>query len=710
MKTILLILYLSPIVLCGNFIPAGVDTSANDFCNFGNLALTKHDSAKAQYYFERSIDEEKTAPALFELSKILINKKTIRDRAKARELLQTAIFKEPKNIEYRLLMAALMEYYSSGLAFKEYENILEIDSSNVTALFQMGRIKEDVFDDYNKSVTQDDGSSPMLSLDDYAMGYFKESESYFKKILFIDSTNSQAILHLGSLYESAGKPEKAVPLLERLTRINPNNKDAYLYLGLMYYKTSNLDGAYDAYKNALVLMNEREKREFTFYSVKELIKPLFGDDFKNYTEPELEALIKLYWKVKNPLYLSRYNERLLEHYSRVAYADLHFSLKKRDEPGWKSDRGEVVLRYGEPINRIRFRPQIGTGGKHMTTKTKTDVWQYADMVFGFSDDFFNGDFQFVQQPLSDSRMVSQYNGDSFSYYKYVERVRNETYDPKFEGPKFNVPYEIVQFKDPRENKTDLFVNYGLSFADSFSKRNKFVNHHIAGLFLFSNFFQLISEKRDSILSLPLGNKIDIDDTTSFVVNSLSMKVPADSGNFAFEIIRNIDKGVSSNHFKLVVRHFSNTNLNMSDIVLADNVDESNANHYSLRRGDISLLPNPLSIFSDKNKIFIYYEIYNLTPDSNGICNVEQQLTIRGKNDRSGIGKVLNSVLNIFSVGKDEQQVTLTSQYQFREKNPHVYFQLDMNKYEAGKYVLLLSINDKNTGKEIRGEKTLTWEK
>jgi hypothetical protein len=34
----------------------------------------------------------------------------------------------------------------------------------------------------------------------------------------------------------------------------------------------------------------------------------------------------------------------------------------------------------------------------------------------------------------------------------------------------------------------------------------------------------------------------------------------------------------------------------------------------------------------------------------------------------------------------------------------------MNKYEAGKYVLLLSINDKNTGKEIRGEKTLTWEK
>ena len=187
-----------------------------------------------------------------------------------------------------------------------------------------------------------------------------------------------------------------------------------------------------------------------------------------------------------------------------------------------------------------------------------------------------------------------------------------------------------------------------------------------------------------------------------------MKAPADSANFAFEIKRNRDKGVSSNHFKLLIRHFSNTNLDMSDIVLANEVEDSNANHYSLGRRNISLLPNPLSTFSDKNKIFVYYEIYNLSSDSNSICNVEQQLTIRKKDERSSISKAMNSFLNIFSLGKDEQQVTLTSQYQFHDKNPQVYFQLDMNKYESGDYLLMLSIRDKNSGKEIKREVTLTW--
>lgn len=707
MKTILLIFYLSPLVFCGNVSPIAVDTSSNDFYNLGTYALNQKDTAHAEYYFERSIDEDKTAPALFELSKILISKKTIRGRAKAREILQTAIFKDPKNIEYRLLMAALMEYFSSGLAFKQYEDILDIDSTNITALFQMGRIKDEVFDDYNKSVTRDDDSSPILSLDGYAMGYFKESEYYFKKLLAIDSTNSQAILHLSELYESADEPDKAIPYLVRLTRINPNSKNAYLYLGLMYYETSKMDSAYFAYKNALILMNEAERRDFTFYSVKELIKPLFGDDFDNFTDPELEALINLYWKVKNPLYLSKYNERLLEHYSRVAYADLHFTIKKSDEPGWRTDRGLVVLRYGEPINRIRFRPQISMSGDHISIKTKTDVWYYTDMVFGFSDDFFNGDFKF-SEPSGKARITSQYSGDSFAYFKYAKRVRNETYNPKFEGPKINIPYEIIQFKDSKENKTELFVNYGLRFANSFSSGNNFVDHHIAGLFLFSNLFQLIAEKRDSIPSLPLTNKIDIDDTTSFVINSLSMKAPADSDNFAFEVKRNSDKGVSSNHFKLVVRHFSHTDLDMSDIVLANDVEETYQNEYCLNRGNISILPNPLSIFSDKSKIFIYYEIYNLTPDSIGICDAEQQLTIKKTDDRSGISKALNSVLNIFNLGKNQQQVTLTTKYQFHDKNPQVYFQLDMNKYDPGNYLLTVRIKDNITGKEVEHNAGFIW--
>ena len=316
------------------------------------LAVNNRDSAES--LLNRSLEVEKTAPALFELSKILINKKNIHDRARARELLQTAIFKDPKNIDYRLVLAdLLMEYFSSGLAFKQYEDILEIDSTNETALIQMGEFKKNLFEDYNQSLRKDN-TGFTFNFIDYTRRYYQESEYYFKKLLQLDSTNLQAILHLSSLYESAIKSGEAIPYLLGLTKTNPGSKDAYLYLGLMYYKSSNLDSSYIAYKKALSLMNAKERKEFTFNSVKELMEPIFGDNIKNITDQEMEELINLYWKVKDPLYLSRYNERLLEHYSRVAYADIHFTNKKNNEAGWKTDRGETVLRYGEPINILRY--------------------------------------------------------------------------------------------------------------------------------------------------------------------------------------------------------------------------------------------------------------------------------------------------------------------------------------------------------------------
>ena len=65
-----------------------------------------------------------------------------------------------------------MEYFSPGLAYKEYQDILEIDSTNDIALFQLGRIKEDDFNEFHHSVFQEDPFSPMLSLDKFAIGRF----------------------------------------------------------------------------------------------------------------------------------------------------------------------------------------------------------------------------------------------------------------------------------------------------------------------------------------------------------------------------------------------------------------------------------------------------------------------------------------------------------------------------------------------------------
>ncbi|MHB8843073.1 MAG: tetratricopeptide repeat protein, partial [Candidatus Aquicultor sp.] len=279
MKSVILIISLSKFFITTEIYAFSVDSLSIKYYQNGITALNKGDSTAAENLFEKSIKEADNTQAQFELAKLLVSKKTIYGRNRARLLLRSAIFKEPKNIEFRLLYAALMEYFSSSLAFDEYEKIIDdVDSTNITALFQLGRIKEDDFNEFNNSATQESPNEPILHLDDYALKQFEVAERYFKKVLSIDSANSQAILHISFLYEDIGKPINAVPLLERLERLNPGSKSAHLYLGLIYYKTSNLPGAYEQYKEALKLMNENEREDFTFNSVKELLEPLFGEE------------------------------------------------------------------------------------------------------------------------------------------------------------------------------------------------------------------------------------------------------------------------------------------------------------------------------------------------------------------------------------------------------------------------------------------------
>ena len=266
------------------FCYSDTDTTANGYYLAGMKFVKLGNLNKAEYFLKKSLWEEKTALAEFELAKIYISEKTIRGRAKARKLLTNALFRDPNNIRIRLLKAALMEYFSDNLAFKEYEKILEIDSTNITALFQMGRFKEKDFNDYHKSVFQDNPFSPMLSLEKFAIDDFYESENYYLKILKLEPDNPQALLHLSTLYEDSGKPEKGIPFLERLVKIEPNEYSAHLFLGLLCYKNSQNKRAYEEYKKALSLMSPAEEEDFTFNSVKELIKPIFKDKFKEFKD------------------------------------------------------------------------------------------------------------------------------------------------------------------------------------------------------------------------------------------------------------------------------------------------------------------------------------------------------------------------------------------------------------------------------------------
>ena len=676
--------------------PQKINLKESSFYKNGIVALEKKDIPSAEQYFLKSVKENSDIPSLFELSKIYIKKNTIRGRRKA-------IWIEPQNVKIRLAYADLMENYGKGIAFKKYNDIVEIDSSCSAAWYNMGRLKSLEFDDYNHSVNRvDEGYE--LSLEEYAEGLFKDAETYLKKALKYDSLYEDAYLKLSFLYEDANEPEKGIPLLEKLTRIYPDNVDAHLYLGLLYYKTSKLSESYKEYQSALLLMPIAERLDFTYNSVVELLDPVAEKLIKNLKPKEVRNFIDAFWNASDPLFLTKYNERLLEHYSRVAYSNLRFSVPGKQ--GWKTDRGEIVLRYGEPLKRTRYRPRINAGGR-TAVQVKTDVWQYKDMTFGFEDTYMSGNFVF-SDPFPGSRYIPQYNGDTEAFADYVRRVRFQNYVPKYEGPAFSIPYNIVQFKDLyNKNNTDIYINYALNFNDSLVQNNSINLNYDWGLFFHDNYFNPIYKNKGFVSRLPLSNVIKTD-SSHYAINSAEMSVKPDSGNLAFEIIRTSDKGVSSNHKNFVTEKFNHDSLDISDILLADKVIKDSINTFPIRRKDISILPNPTSVFSRRNNLYLYYEVYNLEINMDSLTDFDQRITIKQINKQNEFQKTINSVLSIFGVTKNNDGITLSSKYQTQNTNSQMYLQLDMNNAAPGDYKIIVTVFDNISKKEVSKSTLIKW--
>ena len=694
------------------FIPIQQDFSQLSGQNLNELNKLAMEESERGYISEtikllkRSISEYDNPDSYFELAKIYSEQNTVESRVKARKFIQKAIWKEPNNIEYRLLQAKLMESFGRNLAFKYYEDIIKIDDKCTEALINLGRIEEEEYNEYINSVLQVE-DDPALSFDSFAIEDFIKAERFYNSAIKSDSSCVFAYIHLANMYEDIGKHEKGIIYLKKVIDIDPDNEQASLLLGLYYYKNSQMDSSSSAYNAAFGLMNTEEKNDLKIKSALFLIQNKLTNKSKDISDTEIENRVNNFWKVSDPLFLTDYNERLLEHYSRVTYSNLKFSIDKLGLSGWNSDRGETVIRYGEPIKRVRYRPYINAGGR-TKLMLKTDFWYYKDKVLGFVDETWNENYRF-SSPRPGSRHVSQFPGDADFFMNDLRRTDPESYEPKFEGPVIQVPFNIVQFKNLEKDSsiaTRVYINYALTSDEMLTPENSYPLSHKYGIFLIKEDSEVETLKKKHMNDLDYKRDLKIGLFEEYRINSVSVDLPSDSGVLAFEIIRDTDNGVFANRTNLKIKKFNSTKLDISDIILASDVNESN--NLAIKRGNLNLLPNPLNTFSTINRIYIYFEVYNLTSDDSGISNFEQRITISKIDEHSGLGNFFNSLLGVIGLGEDENTLTLTTEYQSYDKDTPVYLQLDMSKYEKGDYKINIEIEDLAVGSVVNSQTLLRW--
>ncbi|OGU67125.1 MAG: hypothetical protein A2499_05390 [Stygiobacter sp. RIFOXYC12_FULL_38_8] len=652
------------------------------------LKTAKVDTFELKLSALRSAVREKgDAASYFELAKFYWIQNSYSMRNQAFECAYDAVAKDEKNIEYRYFYADLCRSFSKFEARDQWKEILEIDSTQIPALLYLAEYSAREFFEWDKSYRN--LGATLAPLQEWADEDFYEAVKYYEKALKIDSSNYDLCLKVALFYEKNNKPRLSIKHLERLVRLNKADKDVFLALGLVYYHTVNFQKSYESYSKALSDMSKYEYDDYTYHSVEMILtKEIEKRGLK--TESEIKEYISYYWNEKDPLRMTKYNERLLEHYSRVAYANLNFAEPIRNLVGWKTDRGVIVVRYGEPLYRMRIRPQMGgnnsvssSGRLISAIPAKQELWQLPGFSVAFEDWSYNGSYRL-----------------SWNNYEYINAKNSKEptlYFPKFNGPAFELKHKVYQFASKNKTKVDVYLTYDVDLTDSVSLPKSFAEGYDVSFSLYDDSF---NEK------IKYNNTVtDTSQVDNHLINTCVIKTKPTAGNATFEILRKQDRGVASYHGRFKNKNFQTAELMLSDLVLSKEIKIDEQVPGGFWRNEYSILPNVSNTFSSKSPLYLYYEIYNLGITSSNESNFEQTVTIKPKEEEG----FFDSVLRTFGLKQSEKKLSLTSQYKLPKADQQMYLQLDMNNYPPDTYILTVSIKDKNTNKTVSLNSELTWQ-
>lgn len=643
--------------------------------------------------FEKSISEYNDAQSYYELAKIYLDNGSFIERARALKLLKKAVFINPENLGIRMAYAELLEDFSKFSAIDQYENIISRDTTNLSARIKLAAIREKDFEEYYKSFRDMEGVL-LAPLTPYALEDFKEAEFQYLKALEHDPKNVELLLAVSKLYQRSDSLKNAIKYLNQLSKVDPTSKEAHLYLGVCYNLTEEYEEAHKEFGKAITLMTFDEKTDFTLTSVIELLDPLF-DGIDEIDNPKyVNNIVNAYWKMNDPLFKKGINERLLEHYTRVAYANLHYSVPEMGKTGWKTDRGKTVLRYGLPRMRKRLRGFMGGNGVVM----KTEIWNYDDMIFAFTDQFSSGNYAYSAPMNEKSRYKSQFRGDSHTYAQNIKNVRHEDYKPPFYGKRLDITFDMPQLRNLNNSKiTDLVLTYSYEAHDSTISQYDSLQNHLWSLQVYDNYFtNIFSVERNADPKNVVIRRIE---DYNIYQNCEHVSLAPDSGYFSLKLYRPSDKGFVSQFQGTKIRDYSSTELLLSDIIFASHLVEHGLD-YSLERGNISFNPVNSQLLEKEKGPYVYYEIYNLALDANRLTDFEIDINISRADGEGLVATVSSLVNNVLSlIGRDDAlSFTFSSQYQTAEKNPQMYLQLDLSELENGAYEMQINVTDNVTGK------------
>jgi GWxTD domain-containing protein len=473
---------------------------------------------------------------------------------------------------------------------------------------------------------------------------------------------------LGHLAD-AGEWGQYMALARRFTHLLPDDPRGHLFLGLGLQETGRSAGADSAFERALARLSPADRRQFEDITMI-LEKPL-RDRYLALDSAARAESMRAFFAAKDPSYLTPTEERRLEHYTRMAWAELKFGSTASGMRGWDSDRGRIWVRYGPPWRW--YQCCYGSGSRAI-------YWSYGEEGPLF---VFNKSLTYRRARLSD--VANQVAA-------MLEETGPEIYRPRTITTTHDLPHQLARFRgsSPELTKVEIFAQPPLDSLGA--QRGDTIE---AGVFLFDVQMNPAWERRHQVGVADRGV-------------GLTYRAELAAGEYRYGLEARLAgpdtlaRPLGRSRDRLTVTPFPVGRVSISDLLLADLIRPTAES--PARRDDLFIAPSRTLRFEAGQPIHLYFEVYGLPVDSDSLAHYRAELIVEDSTQRNLVRRLARGAQEIFRGGADGTRVT------WERVTPAVadaaidYLSIELPALEPGEYVIRVRVTEPRSGETVEARR------
>lgn len=495
---------------------------------------------------------------------------------------------------------------------------------------------------------------------------------HFERAIEADPSHVDATRSLLSYFADNAQWDRYDAVAAGFLAAAPEEPRSHLFLGLGLHERGRDEEAGVALRRGVALMGPDE-REF-FEDITPLLPRDEREGFAAVDGAARVALERAWYTAKDPLYLTEVNERELEHYARLAWAELYFAEPGSGKSGWESDRGRIWIRYGRPVRRTKCC---------YGSLTRTINWSYGPRgpVFTFEK--------------RRTKRTAAHTNLSYRYALNLEAVYPEDYRPTMVTEFLGIPHQVARFRGTRRDLNRVEI-YAAPDAEALGAEPGDVLE--TGIFTFLQDFTPVWEKRVPARVTPEG-----------VALTYRFEVPYGSYRYGIEARTEGPDDVARPAARLRAtvdtRQYSGRILAISDLLLAADTVRPLVSTPT-RREHLEVRPLRGTTVEVGDPVHLYFEVYGLSATEDGYGRYAAEIALEDSTRRNFAIRVLRAAADVIGLDRGETRVRWEREARVEDSLVPEYVSLVAADTYSGEYVLRVRLTDRATGQETESTRRI----